>query len=97
MADIGHFPVSGVRRCIALVPSDVLANLITRISKSKERAVYSFGRFRETSSTSGLQRAYSIRVNSQLSVVPMGQHVEILAHTAPQAHRRIRFVSVSNF
>jgi hypothetical protein len=67
----------------------MLSNLISRILKREERTVYSFGRFLETVSTSGFQGAYRIRVNSQLSIVPMGQHVAILAHTALQAHRLI--------
>jgi hypothetical protein len=72
-----------------MMRADVLTDSFSRIFKREERTVYSFGRFIKTGSNSGFQGAYRIRVNSQLSIVPMGQHVAILAHTALQAHRLI--------
>jgi hypothetical protein len=86
---LGTFCGASIPRCIAMVPADMPSNLVSRILKREERTVYSFGCFLETVSPSGFQGAYRIRINPQLSIVPMGQHVAILAHTALQAHRPI--------
>jgi len=86
---LGVFSRATLPRCIAMVRADVLTNLFSRIFEREKCAVCSFKCFLETGCTGGFQRAYRIRVNSQLSIVPMSQHETILAHTALQAHRLI--------
>ena len=87
---IGRIPATAALHGIAVVPADVLANLISRFFKREKCAIHSFLQFRELGSNSGLERANRLPVDSQLSIAPIGQHVEILAHYISQAHRRIR-------